>query len=181
MKIIQRILVLLRTFLLHLQTEKDNLWMNIQLPMVFVCVKFSTQEYMSFCLSICEVENLEIYGAVLQSLKSKSVVLWDSSCSNELGLILILQSSYNSQALPILICQMPFSVIWCYQMSEFPAVISSIDHLSLAVNIALLMQLVCPLNSWMSAEGLGKEAEHVLNSPERLGHSCRIKCLKESE
>lgn len=56
---------------------------------------------------------------------------------------------------------MPFLIIWCYQMSEFPAAISSIDSLSLVVNIA-----------YVDSVGL-REAEHIL-SPERLGHSWKM-------
>ena len=37
---------------------------------------------------------------------------------------------------------MPFLIIWCYQMSEFPAAISSIDSLSLVVNIACVDSVV---------------------------------------
>lgn len=45
----------------------------------------------------------------------------------------------------------------------------------------MLIQLAYSLNSWMSIKGLGKEAEHVLKGPERLGHSWKMECLKEPQ
>lgn len=64
-------------------------------------------------------------------------------------------------------------------MSEFPAAIASIDSLSLVVNIARVDSVGLCSEQLDEYRGLGKEAELVLKSPERLGHSWKIECLKE--